>query len=69
MEPKRTPGQAEGTEEDVKNALEQDQQRRQAQAASAHRREQADMSREPGRTPGQAEGTEEQAEGSLRNQK
>jgi hypothetical protein len=69
MEPKRTPGQAEGTQEDADNALDQDQQRRQARAVGAHQREQAALSREPGRTPGQAEGTTEQAEGSLRNRK
>lgn len=66
-EPKRTPGQAEGTEEDVQNALDEDQQRRQSQAGSAEQRERLD--KEPGRTPEQAEGTEEQAKGSLRNQK
>lgn len=66
-ESKRTPGQAEGTEEDVENSLNKDQQRQQSRSDKAHQREQLD--REPGRTPEQAEGTEEQAEGSLRNQK
>lgn len=66
-EQKRTPGQAEGTEQDIEIALDENQQRRQARADSDYQREQLD--REPGRTPGQAEGTEEQADGSLRNQK
>lgn len=66
-EPKRTPGQAEGTEEDIQNALDEDLQRRQSRAGNAEQRER--LSREPGRTPEQAEGTEEQAEKSLRKQK
>lgn len=69
MEPKRTPGQAEGTQEDVDNALDENRQRGQSRADNAHVREREALSREPGRTPGQAEGTREQAEGSLRNQK
>ena len=69
MEPKRTPGQAEGTQEDVDNALNSDRQQGRSQAEKAHRQEQEALSREPGRTPGQAEGTTEQAEGSLRKQK
>lgn len=66
-EPKRTPGQAEGTERDIDNALDENAERRQARADQSDERER--LAREPGRTPGQAEGTEEQAEGSLRNQK
>ena len=62
-EPKRTPGQAEGSEEQVQSALNEGQQSK----GRAQQRE--DLDREPGRTPGKAEGTEEQAEGSLRNQK
>lgn len=64
-EPKRTPGQAEGTEEDVQSALGEKPKGKQRTGGSKDEQ----MDREPGRTPGQAEGTEEQAEGSLRNQK
>ena len=69
MEPKRTPGQAEGTQEDADNALNSNRQQGQLRAEKAHDREHEALSREPGRTPGQAEGTREQAEGSLDKQK
>lgn len=62
-EPKRTPGQAEGSEEQVEDALNEGQQSK----GRAQQRE--DLDQAPGRTPGQAEGTEEQADGSLRDQK
>ncbi len=61
----RTPGQAEGTEEDADAALGQEQQ----QSSNKGKHQQNPLDREPGTTPGQAEGTEEQAEGSLRHQK
>lgn len=63
----RTPGQAEGTEEDVRSALNENQQPRRAGAAGE--RQSKRMEQEPGTTPEQAEGTEEQAEGALRHQK
>lgn len=66
-EPRRTPGQAEGTEEDIENTLDQNKRRRQSRPGGAQQR--AALDGEPGRTPEQAEGTEEQAEGSLRNKK
>jgi hypothetical protein len=59
MEPKRTPGKAEGTEEDADIALNNDPQQRQAQAAHAQRREEQNTSQEPGRTPGKAEGADD----------
>ena len=59
-EPKRTPGQAEGTEEDAQNALNK--------GASSSSGKTEKLDKEPGRTPGQAEGTKEQAKGSLKNQ-
>jgi|GEM_PF-2268222 len=62
----RTPGQAEGTEEDIDAALGEIQQQ---QASNTGKRQQNPLEQEPGTTPGQAEGTEEQAEGSLRHQK
>ena len=66
QEPKRTPGQAEGTPEEVDNALDKNDRRRREKAAEPREREH--LQQEPGRTPEQAEGTEEQADGSLRNQ-
>lgn len=63
---KRTPGQAEGTEQDIDIALDENAQRRQARADAAQRQD--PLAREPGTTPGQAEGTEAQAEGSLKHQ-
>jgi hypothetical protein len=60
MEPKRTPGKAEGTEEDADNALNNDPHQRQAQAAHAQRCEEQTTSEEPGRTPGKAEGADNQ---------
>ena len=61
---KRTPGQAEGTEQDIDIALDENAQRRQARADAAQQHD--PLAREPGTTAGQAEGTEEQAEGSLK---
>jgi hypothetical protein len=62
----RTPGQAEGTEQDIDAALGQKQPQ---PAGNRGKQQQNPLNREPGTTPGQAEGTEEQAEGSLRHQK
>ena len=61
----RTPGQAEGTEQDIDAALGEKPQRPTSHSGKPHPNP---LEREPGTTPGQAEGTEEQAEGSLRQQ-
>lgn len=66
-EPKRTPGQAEGTEEAIDSTLGEDTHKRRAGQQATD--QQAPAEREPGRTPGQAEGTCEQADGSLSKQK
>jgi hypothetical protein len=62
MEPKRTPGAAEGTEEDIDIALEANQQERQSKAQAAQAREEQRRMQEPGRTPGKAEGVDEESD-------
>jgi hypothetical protein len=69
MEAKRTPGQAEGTEEDIDNLLSGNAKGQKSSQGKTGAQQHDPLDRESGRTPGQAEGTEEQAEGSLRNQK
>jgi hypothetical protein len=61
----RTPGQAEGTEQDIDATLGEHSQQ---PAGNSGKPQQNPLEREPGTTPGQAEGTGEQAEGSLRHQ-
>ena len=69
MDPKRTPGKAEGSEEDADIALMEDEKKRQAMAQKAQQCEQQQLAQEPGHTPGSAEGTDESAGSAQRKPK